>query len=338
MIGGYGAVGQHVVDHVCQAPGGPPVLIPGRSGDRAKALAATHGERASGAALDVRDPEATRRAVAAARLVVLTTEIGTTDVARTCAAGGVSMVSVAASVGVLRRIEALEDEARSSEATLAVEVGLAAGLMNIVARNLLRACPEADRLDLVLELGFVGRDGPEAVTRSLAQAAGADGVETLDLPAPMGRLRGIPVAYLDPERAAERLGVRKMRSYLALRPAWLTAWLPALVTTLVPRTRLVHGAAGAASRLVTLLWHPGEMVRLIAYAHGTDGGTVAMIEGHDQSRITGVVAAETAIALLRGDVPVGVRGMADILSLRELENSLDRIGCRITGVGEEKRF
>ena len=173
---------------------------------------------------------------------------------------------------------------------------------------------------------------------SLAQAAEADGAETLDLPAPVGRLRGIPVAFLAPERAAELLSVRKMRSYLALRPAWLTAWLPALATTLGPRTRLVHGAAGAASRLAVLLRHPGEKVRLIAHAHGTDGGTVAMTDGRDQSRITGVVAAETAIALLRGDVPAGMRGMADILSLRELKHPLGRVGCRITEVEQEELF
>ena len=173
---------------------------------------------------------------------------------------------------------------------------------------------------------------------SLAQAAEADGAETLDLPAPVGRLRGIPVTFLDRERAAGRLGVRKMRSYLALRPGWLTVWLTALATALGPRTRLAHSAAGAASRLATLLRHPGETVRLIAYAHGTDGGTVAMIEGRDQSRITGVVAVENAIALLRGDVLGGMRGMADILALRELKHPLGRVDCRITGVREQERL
>ena len=88
--------------------------------------------------------------------------------------------------------------------------------------------------------------------------------------------------------------------------------------------------------------HELGIVRLlqkrVGHVHGTDGGAVAMTDGRDQSRITGVVAAETAIALLRGDVPVGVRGMADILSLRELKIALGRVGCRITGVREQERL
>lgn len=95
MIGGTGAVGRHVVDHLHRASQIPHLTITGRKGNRAAELAAAYGDRATGVALDVRDHDALDRAVASSRSVVTTTEVGAVDLARICAARDVAMVSVA---------------------------------------------------------------------------------------------------------------------------------------------------------------------------------------------------------------------------------------------------
>ena len=331
VLGGYGAVGRHVVDHLHRTNLASRVVVAGRDRAKADALAARYGRGVSGIALDSADGAALDRAVRDVDLVVACTEAGAQDVAAACVRHGTAMVSVAASVPVLRSITAMDGDARQNGATLVTEVGLVPGLMNMLIERLIPPGGAVDRLSLVLELGFVGTHGPEAVAWSLAQAAKARSVRRLDLPAPAGAMNVVPVDFVDTDAVAARHRARSVRSFLAFCPGWITPILPTIARSLGPRSALVRSGTRLTGRLAARLGMGEESVWLCVHATGSDPTSrLALLTGRDQSRIIGLVTAETARSVLTRDPRPGVRAMGDVVALDDISSALLAIGCEIT--------
>ena len=336
VIGGAGAVGRPLVEHLHRHAPGIEIVVAGRDGAKADAFAAAWDERVRGKSLDAGDEGGLDAAIAAAGLVATTTETEAEAVARACARHGVAMVSVAASVSVMRAIDGLRELAERGGSALVTEVGLAPGLTNLMARRLAERFPGARSATLVLELGLLGRHGPEAIAWTLARAAEARRAEALDGFDGQGRTFVIPVPFVDGAETARALDLDHVASYLALRPRQVTRWLPRLARRFGTRSVVVTGAASLGTWAAEATGLPTDEVCLqVRLERGTETRT-ALLEGTDQSRITGAVAAETAMAVLREIPPGGVHSMDRVVDPADLREPLAAIGCRWSGLGDAR--
>lgn len=333
IVGGYGAVGRHIIDTLHRRTKDLELVVAGRNREKAEAFAGRYDDRVSGLVFDALDVASVDRAVSNTSLVVMNTEAGADLVAEVCTRHGVPMVSVAASVSVIRAINRLQDRAVATGTTLVTEVGLAPGLMNLMARQILRETEHVQSIDLFLQLGLIGHHGPEAISWTLVQASRAQKADRLDVPLPCGGKHAIPMDFIDRPKMAKELGVARVRSFLSISPNWAVRWLPPAARMVSSKHTLVLAITPLLTRLFDLLGMPTDDVKLCVRVATPSGSLVSSLSGRDQSLITGVVAAETALAIAEKRAPGGVIGMENLLDFDMLIERLEAIGCHFDEVG-----
>lgn len=329
VIGGYGAVGRHIACRILDiAPTATRVTIAGRSHDSAAAFARMLGPRARSQAIDATDKGAVAKAVAAHDAVILNTEAGSDIVTSASIETATPMISVAASAEILRMIAARHAEARAAGVTIVKDVGLAPGLVQMLAMERLDPPDRETVIELFVELGLIGGHGSEAIRWTLGQADAARSIERVQ--SPSGARRAIPVDFVDTAGFARKIGAGTVRSYLVLVPHWATGPVFRLASFLRPRAGLVHRMGQPIARLCRIMAIPTDQVRLAARRIGPDGAASVVFKGSEQSRMTGYLAAETALRLMTGGHPPGVIDMADILTLDDIAPALRLFDAKIT--------
>lgn len=321
VIGGYGAVGTNVVAHLRDRRD-LKVVIAGRDGSRATRLAAGLGANFNGLALDLHDTTALDRAVIAADVVVSCTEAAAVAVGQACIRHGRGYVPIAASVPILKELFRLDDQARANGAVGLLGVGLAPGVTNVLAADATARAERYDHCIIAVHLGFGDRHGPEAVAWTLRQASQARSPVSIMLPAPVGRRCAVPIEFLDGPALAAKLGNGRVDVYLTLAVNLATRAMPALGRLL----GRLHCASPSACSVVwrLLSWaHMGDDQLMVSAEVRGDGAAVrSWMVGRDQSRVTGTVAAEVALRLLKNDLAAGMHAFEEVFSLGDVEAAL----------------
>src|SRR3546814_14766110 len=97
VIGGYGAVGRHVVTHLHATPD-VAVTVAGRSEEKAQHLGRKFDSRVGGRSPAARDPTALALAVSEVDVVICSPESGNGAVAAACIRHGTGFVAISAIV------------------------------------------------------------------------------------------------------------------------------------------------------------------------------------------------------------------------------------------------
>ncbi|MEU6485104.1 saccharopine dehydrogenase [Streptomyces sp. NPDC046887] len=311
VVGGHGAVGSAVV----AALDG---WLPGR------VLA---GGRGRGVRVDVTDPEAFGRTLgelgegpAPLGAVVMCVEPPDSGAARACLERGVGVVDVGATPALLDGVAGLDGVARRAGATAVLSVGVAPGLTNLLARRAHEAVGGAERIDLTVLLGAGERHGADAVrwtVEGLAEPVTA-APGRYALPG-YGRRAAHPFPFADQYVLRRTLGVPEVTTRLALDSRALTAALFTLRRTGAARPPAVR-------RLLTALFRRvhtgGDGFALRAEAVRGEQRVALALAGRVQSRVTGLVAAHAARALLDGALPSGVHHLEGLPALADLPERL----------------
>lgn len=332
VVGGYGAVGRYIVADLHHLLPKARIIVAGRSLHKAQSFADTFDDRVTATTVDATSQTSTSAAFAQSSLVILNTEAGAEIAARSCIAQGIPLITVAASVPIIRAIAAMQSAARSAGVALVTEVGLAPGLINLMARQIMADLPDARSLDLVIQLAMAGDHGPEAMEWTIARSNDAGRAIALVPALPdIGRWV-IPVDFVDREKMAGDLKVEAVTSSLALMPAWSSRVLPTIAPFLAKHPRLLAKIAGPVDTLSRVLRLPVDSFNLVVRARAQNDSAMLQLRGQSQSRVTGRVAAITAARLVTQlqDRPRGVVGMIDIVTFDELGPALEEIECALT--------
>lgn len=324
VVGGYGAVGATVTATLDGwLPGR--VVPGGRDAERARRL--------GGVRVDVTEPEDFRRVLerlGEVAAVVLCVEPPDAGVARVCLESGTHVVDVAATARLLDAVAELGGVAAEAGATGVLSVGVAPGLTNLLARRAHEAVGGADRIDLTLLFGTGERHGADALRWTLAGLAEPVRARPLrtGLPA-YGTRTACPFPFSDQHTLPRTLGVPEVTTRLCLDSRALTTALFALRRSNLARAtarpvvqRRLVGALGRAH-----LGGDGFVVR--ADARCGDRHAAYALTGREQSRVTGLVAAYTARAVLAGAVPAGVHHIEEIPALVHLPEQLAQYGITL---------
>ncbi|WP_206061508.1 saccharopine dehydrogenase NADP-binding domain-containing protein [Nonomuraea basaltis] len=338
VVGGYGAVGVHVVKTL--AGWFPGRVVPAgrdlaKASRLAEAIAATDGGGSAGTAggaaarVDVTDADGFARVLEQHQIgvVVLCVEPPDATVARVCLGQGVHLVDVGASYRLLAQVEGL----KTAEATAVLSVGVAPGLTNLLARRAHDALGGADRIDLTVLLGAGERHGADAVRWTVGQlATRPDGAPLrVELPG-FGTRTAHPFPFSDQHTLRRTLGVPVVTTRLCLDSAPLTAGLFALSGA--ARHAQVRRALTAVLSRVHM---GGDRFAVRADAYLGDRRAAYALAGREQSRYTGLVAAHVTRALLDGRLPPGVHHLDQLPALASVPEDL---GLRVENALEFNRI
>ncbi|MBF6193675.1 hypothetical protein U3653_19255 [Nocardia sp. CDC186] len=301
VLGGYGAVGRHVVAELRR--GGATVIAAGRDRVRADAV------------VDLGDPMLTgyRAALSGVDVVVNASGSENPELAAVAGADGCAFVDITATPGY---VDALRR--RPAAAPILVDVGLAPGLTNLLAIAVHQEAPGP--IDLAVLLGAGERHGAAATEwsyRLLGAHFHEDGERIRNysrparflLPGHRGRRLLFRLDFSDQHTLRRELNI-PVRTYFGLdsRPATIAlavlTWLP--------------GAAKAPRGL-----HIPGTDQWIVLARGHNG-TTRWARGRNQSRATALVAV-AATERARGAAP-GVHALHDVLGLSGLSTDEIEIG------------
>lgn len=327
IIGGYGCVGGYIASHLQKSDSDIHIIVAGRSLEKAKSAAHRYGNGANGIAIDAKNTASVDQAVKNAALVILNTEAGTDTVAKACIQNGAGMISVAASVSVLQGLAALQTDAKTNGVTLAKEVGLAPGLIEMLARHIVGDQTKLDLVEFFVELGLFGHHGQESTVWTLARVSEAQ--KTVKIPHLSDVSRVIPVDFIDKREIAEKLRSQRVESYFVPRPHWTAGWLVRLAPALQKHPNLVQRVSASLASILSFFSLSTDRFRLSVRATSLRGRSASSLRGQNQSKVTGILAAETALAILRGDAPLGVTNMRDILDFRSLRRQFDDWGLAL---------
>ena len=331
VVGGYGAVGRHIVADLHRMLPNARIVVAGRSREKAQSFADTFDGRVSAESVDLTSESATEATLPRCSLVILNTEAGAELAVLTCIKYAIPLITVAASVSIMRAIADMHADARSAGVALVTEVGLAPGLMNLMARQVMADLPDAQFVDLVLQLAMVGDHGPEAMQWTIARSKEAGRAIALEPALPAIGRWVIPVDFVDREKVASDLGVDTVSSSLALMPAWSSRVLPVIAPFLAKHPRLLEKIEGPLDTISRIVGLPVGNLNLVVRARSENDAVTMRLSGKNQSRVTGLLAAKTAERFVsRGQkVPTGVVGMADIVTFDDLRSAVEDIGCAI---------
>ncbi|MEU8137128.1 NAD-dependent epimerase/dehydratase family protein [Streptodolium elevatio] len=292
VLGGYGAVGRHVVAALREA--GDTAYTAGRDTDRAdRVVDLRHGDLPP-AALDGIDVVVNAAGVELPGLVAQATD------------AGAAFVDMTASTGYVYAVEAM-----SPAAPVVLSVGLAPGLTTLLAAAAYADSPGP--VDIALVLGAGEKHGPAATAwsydllgRRFPDTGGGPPVRNYTRGRPfalpgLGRRRLYRADFSDQHTLTRDLGA-PVRTYFGMDSRAATAAL-ALLTRVPGGSRAPRG-----------LHLPGSD-RWLAYAR-TATGRACWAQGRSQSRATAVVTVRAARRAVGLDA--GVHHVTGILSLAEL--------------------
>ena len=238
--------------------------------------------------------------------------------------------------GLLLNISALPVSAAAAlppggTGTVVMNAGLAPGVTNLVAADLIARHPDADGIELALTLSAAGTSGPaggEFVRRHLTSRR-RHTTATIPFPAPIGERRCVEIAEDERGWLGAAAGDRPVRTYLCISERLPHTGILAAnrtgILSLLPRSAFVggrKGPAGGASAEPFAEW--------VAVLRGGRRLAARTVEGNGDYRSTAAATVVFSESLCsRGDLPAGGFDPEDVLSLGDVSGALEAAGIRV---------
>lgn len=192
------------------------MIIAGRDGIKATAVASEFGDNVSGVTFDLQETESYARVLEDVDQVVMCVDLSRTAFVEACLERGIDYVDVTASDEFFRQVERLDDLARDGGATAVLSVGLAPGVTNLLAKRMTDQLSSVSDIRIGVLLGLGEAFGPSLwahlVVRRPAYASADATREPTRLECGVAR-GGPPVTHRSPWiRCGNRWGVRSVRT------------------------------------------------------------------------------------------------------------------------------
>ena len=192
IAGGYGAVGSKIARQLAESSANH-VIIAGRSLEKARPVANAIGAQAR--RIDLNQSESWDAALQDVDLVLACIDQQDTAFLQTLAARGIDYIDVTAGDGFFRKAETLD-----TATVVALSVGLAPGLSNMLATAATDGMDDVDSIEIGLLMGTGDEHGSAAIAWSTAQMFDPDAPHDdaiVDFGAHFGRRRAYFMDFAD---------------------------------------------------------------------------------------------------------------------------------------------
>jgi saccharopine dehydrogenase (NAD+, L-lysine forming) len=346
IVGGYGAVGRIIAAELGNLfPGS--VVVAGRNGEKARALAAASNGRIQPLQMDVTRAHQTPEILDGVALVIICLDLPDTRFAEMCLRRGVHYVDITAEDPFLQQMEALDRIARDSGSTAVLSVGLTPGLSNLLAGHAQAQFDAVEQLDIHVLLGL-GENHGEAATRWTLQNLNAaypilergasrpvgsfTEAKAVRFPGAAGRYTAYRFNLADQHVLARTMDVPSVSSWLAFDPPWMTGLLAFLRWSGLSRLLQYRRLEDLGVRLTSAIRVGSDRFAVQVEAQGTANGRQRQrqfaVTGQEQSRATGLAAAQVATQLHAKTFPGSVFHIEQVFAPLPFLEALTRRGVR----------
>lgn len=160
IVGGYGKVGRIISEQLALLfP--YKVTVAGRDFNKATSLAKQLEDRVRPLYLDIQhtfDSDI----LSNTKLVIMCIDQKNTDFVELCIARGIHYIDITANQDTIAQIELLDEQATQNNVAIALSIGLAPGISNLLAQHSINTLREVDTLDLFILLGTGEKHGEAA--------------------------------------------------------------------------------------------------------------------------------------------------------------------------------
>ncbi|GEM46368.1 saccharopine dehydrogenase family protein [Deinococcus cellulosilyticus] len=347
VVGGYGKVGgtaaRWLSSEVKQK-----VVVAGRNLSAAEQMVRESGGNLQARFLDLHRPEQHNAALQDVGLVMMCVEQTDLGFVEACIRNGVHYVDITATHNFMQQVETLNSEAQHAGVNVVLSVGLAPGLTNLMAAHALQEFDQVDRLNLSILLGLGEKHGDMAVdwtvhnlihpfeedrqgrTRTIQPFTER---HPADFAAPYGKRQAYRFNFADQHVLRRTLQVPDIRTHLCFDSAPLTD-LVALLGGLGVFRLAGQWKLQGLLRQVFARVHAGTDVFGIAVdAHGTKAGQPFHLQtsllGHNEARMTGLMAGWVARELMGRAFPAGVHHIEQLFDPSRALHFATQQGCQL---------
>jgi NAD(P)-dependent dehydrogenase (short-subunit alcohol dehydrogenase family) len=223
----------------------------------------------------------------------------------------------------------LSREPGPSRGTVLMNAGIAPGLTNLLAADLLARHPEADEVEMVFTISVKGSTGPAGGHPDWLTATKRHRTTVVDLPEPFGRRRCLGIAeqhngWLGPIAAGKTVRTylcmterRMQRALLTVNAAGLIGRLPRSAFTATP----VPEATAEPIRHWVAVRQRGTLL----------AASTLRCRGDYQSAAAATVLSAGQLAGHHDPLPAGVLVPEEVLTIGELEPGLAEAGIAVAG-------
>ena len=348
IVGGYGSVGHTIAEELATASDGPSsVVVAGRDGTKANAVATEFGEHVSGVAFDLQETDSYARVLEDVDQVVMCVDQSGTAFVEACLERGIDYIDITASDEFFRQVEQLDDSARDGSATAVLSVGLAPGVTNLLTKRMTDQLSAVSEIRIGVLLGLGEAFGPAASRWTLERigreftipaAGGTRSVrgfatpEAIEFPR-YGRRRAYSFDFADQHVLHRTLDV-PARTFLCFDSRAITSAAYGLSRFGVYRPAVEAVGLDRLTELVSTLSVGGDGFAVTVEVDGQQDSSaktlMTAIDGREQSRVTGIVAATVSMAIQDTTVPEGVHHVHEILDAGPILDVLRERGYRLT--------
>jgi NAD(P)-dependent dehydrogenase (short-subunit alcohol dehydrogenase family) len=314
VVGGYGRLGRACVSELSETTR-VPIVVAGRSVQRAEEAALACGENVRGVYVDAADPRTMRTIVQNASALVCCAGDGATEVLALALEARVPFVGTAPGVLTRSVAEDLGARAWASQVPIILGAGAVPGIPGVLAEVLVRRLPEIVGLHIATTGPWrrteTAQSDVEAARRGQAALAGASGSRSAprrwNFEDPIGPWPVRPAPAPDLERFAESHLVRSI-SYLEVEPG--------------PMAR-------AALRLLRRTANPGGFAAAAeARAPGKERAQVE-VNGPDVLQAAATAVGVLVRALIARQVPAGMLAQREAMNPNRFLEELQKRGLKV---------
>ncbi len=157
IVGGYGAVGSIISEQLCTLYPNQ-VIIAGRRLDKAQTLAHKLNDSAIPYQFDVNNWQ-DNVMMQQIQLVVMCIDSPSTDFVKYCIEQGIHYIDITPTSSLIKQIEELDIQAKESNVSIVLSVGIAPGITNLLAQHALNQRPGLTYIDLYILFGLGEKHG-----------------------------------------------------------------------------------------------------------------------------------------------------------------------------------
>jgi saccharopine dehydrogenase-like NADP-dependent oxidoreductase len=166
IVGGYGAVGRTIT--VTMANRFPDkIIVAGRSYQKAKALAVELNNTVRPIKLDLASLPDLDELLKDVGVVIMCIDQPDIQFIRKCIQRGIHFIDITATHELIAEIETLQNEAKTSNSTVVLSVGVAPGLSNLLAKHCKNRLPNLRYINIFILLGLGEAHGEAAMRWTL---------------------------------------------------------------------------------------------------------------------------------------------------------------------------
>lgn len=317
IVGGYGAVGSSIAEYLMKIYPHQ-IIIAGRSFSKAQAKAEQLQNKVIPHQLDINNSNGFS-ILNDVELVIMCLDQQNTDFVEFCISKGISYIDISADYQNLQKIEKLHFLAEQNNSTVVLSVGLAPGITNLLAQNVVSQMENVESVDIFVLLGLGEKHGNHAYRWTFENVDSNYILKINDeekvlksFSQPLKtNLSGERNFYLfnfsDQHVLLNTLDVPKVQTRMAFDVEWfteLTAFLRKLRLTRLFRNKKVQDFAIQSFKNFPM---GTDIFGVKVIAKDKNGNSKGVsLKGNNEGRITASVAAEIAILVLNGNLPNGV--------------------------------